>query len=163
MFDYRIILIILMTIVLMCVLTSDSTSTPSSPTPPKYQPDLEITITDKTFNQMIDIVTNYSLIDKTRQGKYAIIFMATFHLFLQNFSAKQLDYLDQKLANYKYVPHDYVYPKGDRFENLQKVIISNMTRNLRGCDREFVTDRVKDRVIIRAYLNKMFRELRIQN
>lgn len=116
----------------------------------------EIQIDDKLFEQMVDIVTQYSMMKNTVEEKYILICMATFHLFDMNYDYEMIDKLDKKLQLYPYIPNHVEYPAASMHRNLQKAIITHLSKQIEQSDKQLTHDFEKDRQLIHLYLLKLF-------
>lgn len=127
----------------------------------KYDEKLNIKISEDTFNKYVDIVTDYSLLDKETENKYILIYLATFHLFDMNYSYRSVRQLNDRLIDFPYLSNDIQYPKGSIHDNLQRTIITHITQYIDKSERKFVGDREKDREIIRIYLKNLFGNMEV--
>lgn len=121
--------------------------------------DIKIGIT--TYDKMVDIVTNYSLMSSDYNKKLVLIYLSTFHLFDMNFSYESVKRLDDKLVKYPYIPNNIEYPSGNMHYSLQKAIITHITQQLDKSEMEFVNEFNADRKIIDIYLSTLFKSIQI--
>lgn len=116
----------------------------------------DIIIDEETYQKMLDAVTNYSLMTKDYDRKRIIIYLSTFHLFDMNYSYKPIQKLDNSLVDYPYISSELEYPVGDLYRNLQKAIITHITKNIDMSEKVLSNDRRNDRMIIDIYLRNLF-------
>lgn len=165
MFDYRIILICLMVVMLLCLISSyqsdptiaeNKTEIDSSSSITNPNISSQIFINNDTYKKMVDIVTNYSMMATDQNEKMILIYLSTFHLFDMNYPYLSIKDLDEKTAKYPYYPNDTQFPEGNMHHNIQKAIITHITLQITNSERQLVHDKVKDRVIIDIYLYNLF-------
>jgi hypothetical protein len=121
----------------------------------------DIKITDEILNEMIDIVTTYSMMRQKQNEKMILIYLSTFHLFDMNYDYRSIAKLDKILEKYPYIGNEYQYPTGNMYHNLQKAIITNITLSLTRSEVVLTSERLSDRKIIELYIKKLFRSIGI--
>jgi hypothetical protein len=160
------VLVILFVAICVCMMSFRETSglkNDTNGTIPQSQDHAmpDINITDQLFDEMVDIVTNYSLMRKNNTEKLLLIYLSTFHLFDMNYDYRMIQKLDEKLKEYPYISNSVNFPKGSMYHNLQKAIITHITYQIANSERNLVHDREKDRQIIHTYLSRLFQSLQI--
>lgn len=120
-----------------------------------------IKINDEILEEMIDIVTEYSMMRSNQNEKIILIYLSTFHLFDMNYDYRSIEELDKKLEKYPYIGNEYEFPQGNRYHNLQKAIITNITKSIVKTEFRLTNDTKSDRKIIELYLKKLFTSIGI--
>lgn len=118
-----------------------------------------ICVNKDTYDKMLDIITNYSLMSNDRHKKLILIYLSTFHLFDMNYDIKSIQKLDDRLANQPYEHNNVYYPEGTMYHNLQKTIITHLTKYLD--DIKLNNNKQHDKIIINVFMNNLFNTLKI--
>jgi len=116
-----------------------------------------IIIDDDTYQKMLDAVTHYSLKTSDYNGKLTLIYLATFHLFDMNYEYKDVKILDDRLIEYPYYPNHVEFPVGNMHNNIQKAIITHISKNIDSSERKLSHDKEIDRQILDIYLKDLFK------
>jgi hypothetical protein len=125
-------------------------------TPVSETPITPIRISDETYEKMVNIVTDYSMMSENHNEKMILIYLSTFHLFDMNYGYLSIRDIDEKISKYPYYPNNTKFPEGNMHHNLQKAIITHITLQVANAERELVHDKEKDRQVIDIYLNNLF-------
>lgn len=149
---YDIILIFIVIVIILC--TSCLTNI-------QHQ-DVSIQIEGTMYEKAVDIVTDYSLKSTDHNDKMILIYLSTFHLFDMNFPYQAIKRLDDTLIPYPYIPNEIAYPSGNMHHNLQKAIITHITQQIAGSERQLYHDRDKDRMVIDVYLSNLFTSIGVK-
>jgi hypothetical protein len=176
----RIIFLLIIALLLVCVLSTSTEDNCNSKTQNKNEnestsisdknPDIKIEngvyiieIDAKTFEKMVDIVTNYSLMTNDHDKKLILIYLSTFHLFDMNYGYNAVKRVDDRLSSYPYVPNHIEYPVGNMHNNIQKAIITHITHQIDKSERQFLNEFSADRKIIDIYLSTLFKSIGIMH
>lgn len=169
--DLHVLLLLVILIIIMCVISTTEYSTEAMIVPitddctntsmnvePKTNENgtYIIKINTKTYEKMVDAVTNYSLMSNDYPVKLVLIYLSTFHLFDMNYSFNAVKLVDDRLASYPYIPNNVEYPSGNLHKNIQKAIITHITKQIDGSERQLTNDYTADRKIIDLYLGSLF-------
>jgi hypothetical protein len=172
--DLRILLLLAIVIVMICVITKtenfanatinnyttdtcvDTNDTNGTKTKTDEKSTYIIKIGTDTYEKMVDAVTNYSLMSNEYNLKLVLIYLSTFHLFDMNYGFNAVKLVDDRLASYPYIPNDVEYPSGNLHKNIQKAIITHITKQIDGSERQLTNDYNADRKIIDLYLGSLF-------
>ena len=125
---------------------------------PEYAVPEKIKIDEELYNKMLDIVLYYSKKSPKQNMKLTLIYLSTFHLFDMNYSLNMLKQLDASLNKYPFVAGTISYPSGNMHHNLQKAIVTNITKHLDHSER-MLTDTYNDRVMLDIYLRQLFNDI----
>ncbi|VBB18615.1 hypothetical protein YASMINEVIRUS_1078 [Yasminevirus sp. GU-2018] len=120
-----------------------------------------IEIDETIYQKMLDAVTNYSLTTSDYDKKLAIIYMATMHLFDMNYEYSSVKRLDDSLVEFPYIPNHVSYPSGNMHENIQKAVITHISKHLTSSERQLSTVRETDREMLDIYLRSLFRNISV--
>lgn len=118
-----------------------------------------ICINNDTYQKMLDIVTNYSLMANDKHKKIILIYLSTFHLFDMNYDIESIKILDNKLSNHTFVASDIEFPQGNMHYNLQKTIITYIIKYLDFQKLNNTKDH--DKIIIDVFLINLFKNLNV--
>lgn len=116
-----------------------------------------IIIDNDTYQKMLDAVTDYSLKTTDYNGKLTLIYLSTFHLFDMNYEYKDVKMLDDSLVNYPYYSNHVEFPVGNMHNNIQKAIITHISKNIDSSERQLSHNKEIDRQIIDIYLKDLFK------
>lgn len=151
--DPRIFLLLIIVIVLLCVISYSGDNHDND----NHDDNVYvIKIDPKTYEEMVDIVTSYSLLMPDYERKLILIYLATFHLFDMNFGFNSIKRVDDRLVSYPYIPNNVNYPSGNLHHNLQKAIITHITEKIDGSERQLINSFNSDRKIVDVYLRSLF-------
>lgn len=139
-------------ICLACLLCTNDDYNDQNQRPP-------ITINEQTYQKMLDAVTHYSLKSNNYNEKLVLIYLATFHLFDMNYEYIDVKRLDDRLVEYPYYPNHMEFPVGSMHNNIQKAIITHISKNIDASERRITNDKEKDRQILDIYLRDLFRNI----
>ena len=163
-FDANILITIVITLILIILLLNIFSSDKSKQKDSlrDSQEEIEdIKINNEILEEMIDIVTTYSMMRPKQNEKMVLIYLSTFHLFDMNYDYRSVEKLDKELENYPYIGNEYEYPKGNKYHNLQKAIITNITKSIVKTEFRLTGDTKSDRKIIGLYIKKLFTSIGI--
>ena len=149
--------IFILLILLVCLLCSNNDSTNNRYD--NYAFRQPISINEQTYQKMLDAVTHYSLKSDNYNEKLVLIYLSTFHLFDMNYEYTDVKILDDKLKNYPAFTNHKEFPTGSMHNNIQKAIITHITKNIDWSERKLTSDQEKDRQILDVYLKDLFKNI----
>lgn len=142
--------IFFLTLCVICILCVNDDSNNQSQTRAK------IIVDEQIYQKMLDVITHYSLMTHDYDEKLIVIYLATFHLFDMNYEYIDVKTLDEKLHAYPYYPNHVKFPTGNMHNNIQKAIITHISKNIDASDRRMTNDKEKDRHLLDVYLRDLF-------